>query len=131
MQLEDQPGLVKDFRIGPDGNHILLQKGFVFVPGVWQDDRYYLLDLNQQTVQPIPLPEDVINPAVTWSDQGSLQVIHQVMFMGGTHLSLIDIATIAATQIYPGRFFRPAPFWRAPAGLPAELDGKYDRVGTP
>lgn len=104
IQLEDQPGLVKDFAIGPDGNHILLQKGFVLVPGVWQDDRNYLLDLNQQTVQPIPLPEGAINPAVSWIDQGSLQVIHQVVFMGGTHLSLIDTATMAETQIIQGDF---------------------------
>jgi hypothetical protein len=103
-QLEDQPRLVKDFRIGPDGNQILLQKGFVFVPGVWQDDRYYLLDLDLQTVRPIPLPEDAINPAVTWFDQGSLQVIHHIGFMGGTHLSLIDTATMAATQIIQGDF---------------------------
>jgi hypothetical protein len=104
IQLEDQPGLVQDLWIGPDGNHVLLQKGFVFIPGVWQDDRYYLLELNQQTVRPIPLPEGVINPAVSWFDQGSLQVIHQAGFMGGTHLSLIDSATMAETQIFQGDF---------------------------
>jgi len=104
IQLEDQTGLVKDFSVGPDGNHILLQKGFVFVPGVWQDDRYYLLDLNQHTARPIPLPEGVINPAVSWFDQESLQVIHQVGFMGGTHLSLIDTATMADTKILQGDF---------------------------
>jgi hypothetical protein len=105
MQLEDQPGLVQDFWIGPDGNHVLLKKGFVFIPGVWQDDRYYLLDLNQHTVQPIPLPEGVINPAVSWFDQGSLQVIHHVGFMGGTQLSLIDTTTMVDTQIIQGDFF--------------------------
>jgi hypothetical protein len=104
MQLEDQPGMVKDFRIGPDGNHILLQKGFVFLPGAWQDDRYYLLDLNLQTARPIPLPEGAINPAVTWFDQRSLQVINQVVFIGGTDVSLIDIVTMAETQIIRGDF---------------------------
>jgi hypothetical protein len=104
IQLEDQPGLVKDFRIGAGGNQILLKKGFVFMPGEWRDDRYYLLDLNQQSIQPIPLPIGIINPAVTWFDQESLQIIHQVEFMGGKHLSLIDTATMAETQIIQGEF---------------------------
>ncbi|MBW6465802.1 MAG: hypothetical protein K0B06_04800 [Brevefilum sp.] len=103
-QLEDQPGLVKDFRTGPGGNQILLKKGFVFLPGEWRDDQYYLLDLNQQSIQPIPLPTGVINPAVTWFDQRSLQIIHQVEFIGGKHLSLIDTATMAETQIIQGEF---------------------------
>jgi hypothetical protein len=104
IQLEDQPGLIKDFRIGAGGNQILLKKGFVFIPGEWRDDRYYLLDLNQQSIQPIPLPIGVTNPGVTWFDQRSLQVIHQVEFMGGKHLSLIDTATMAETQIIQGEF---------------------------
>lgn len=104
LQLEDQPGFVEDYRIGPDGNHILLKKGLVFQPGAYRDKAYYLLNVADQTTQSIPLPEAVQNPSLTWFDANSLGLIHQAYMAGGAGYSLIDTHTMQTQQIIPSEF---------------------------
>jgi hypothetical protein len=104
LQLEDQPGFVEDYRVGPDGNHILLKKGFVFKPGAYRDKAYYLLNVANQTLQPIPLPEDIENPSLTWFNAESLGLIHHAFMAGGAGYSLIDTQTLQAKPIITGEF---------------------------
>ncbi len=42
-QLEYEDGIVEDFWVSPDNDHILLKKGFISDPPYWQDNSYYLL----------------------------------------------------------------------------------------
>lgn len=104
LQLEDQPGLVQDYRIGPDGNQILLKKGWVFRPGAYRDKHYYLINVKDQTTQQLLLPEDIQNPSVTWFSENTLGVVHQAYMSGGSGFSLIDIDTMQTTQIITGEF---------------------------
>jgi hypothetical protein len=104
LQLEGQPGLVEDYRPGPDGNLILVKKGWVFKPGAYRDKRYYLLNVAERSAQPLMLPEDVQNPSVTWFDQDTLGVTHHAYMSGGSGFSLIDIHTLQITPIIAGEF---------------------------
>jgi hypothetical protein len=105
IQLEDLPGLVENFSVGSDGNTILLKKGLVFMPGAYRDNHYYLLNVNDQTTLPLPLPEDVQNPSVTWFDQDTIGIIHQAYMSGGSGFSLMEINSRIPTQIITGEFF--------------------------
>lgn len=104
LQLEDQPGLVNDYRVGPDGKQILLQKGLVFMPGAYRDKQYYLINLEDQTTQHVPLPEDVQNPSVTWFAVDTLSAIHHAFMSGGSGFSRIDTKTMQASQVIAGEF---------------------------
>lgn len=104
LQLEDQPGFVEVYSVGPDGNRILLKKGFVFKPGAYRDKSYYLLNVADQTLQPISLPEDIQNPSLTWFNAESLGLIHHAYMAGGTGFSLIDAQTLQAKPIITGEF---------------------------
>jgi len=53
-QLEDMPGLVENYWIGPTGEMILLKKGYSFEPGDWEDDSYYIVETDTPTAHPIP-----------------------------------------------------------------------------
>ncbi len=104
LQLENEPGFVAEFRVGPDRNQILLKKAMVFQPGAFRDDSYYIINLEDQTTQAVQLPEDVQNPSVAWFSEHTLSVIHQTFMVGGTGYSLIDTRTMEASQIIPGEF---------------------------
>lgn len=103
-QLEEQPGLVHDYRVGPDGNQILLKKGLVFKPGAYRDKHYYLINVTEQSILPIPLPEDTQNLSVTWFDKNTVGVIHHAFMSGGEGFSLINTDTMQAKQIITGDF---------------------------
>lgn len=103
-QLENQPGLVHDFSVSPDGSQILMQKGLVFIPGADQGQRYYLIDVDGQTVQPIPLPEDAQNPSVSWFSHNTISIIHQSFVGEGSGFSLMDVHTFETTQIIANEF---------------------------
>jgi hypothetical protein len=104
LRLEDQPGLVNDFRVGPDGNLILLKKGLVFKPGAWGDNRYYLIDVNNQTTQPLPITEGDENHVIFWISEDTLGVIHQPFMSGGMGFSTINTATMDYSLIYEDIF---------------------------
>ena len=104
FQLEDEPGLVENFTVGPDGETILLKKGLVFTPGAYRDDQYYLIHIKDHTTQAVQLPEDVQNPSVTWFSENTISVIHHTFMIGGSDFSLIDTQTMETTQIIAGEF---------------------------
>ena len=102
--LEDQPALVEDFWIGPSREMILLKKGYMLDPGVWQDDRYYIVDSRTRQVVPISLPENTDNPHVFWFSPGQVGIIHQLAPVGGVDFSLLDVATMKTVQVVSGPF---------------------------
>ena len=104
LQLEDKPGLVENFMVGPDGETILLKKGFIFTPGAYRDDQYYLINIKDNTTQILQLPEDVQNPSVNWFSENTISVIHQASMIGGSGFSLIDTRTMEISQIITGDF---------------------------
>lgn len=104
LQLEDKPGFIEEFRIGPDGETILLKKGMVFQPDAYHDDQYYLININDLSIQSVQLPEDVQNPTVSWFSENSISVIHQAFMIGGSGFSLIDTHTMEISLIIPDEF---------------------------
>ncbi len=104
VQLEAMPGLVQSFWTGPNANLILLKKGFVFEPGVWQDDRYYLVDIAAQEAVLIPLPENADNPSVNWFDANHLSIVHNHQIDRSEDYSLINVDTLESTLIVKGNF---------------------------
>ena len=104
LQLEDQPSLVQDFSVGPDGNQVLLQKGLVFIPGTWQDKSYYLININEQTTRKISLPEGVQNPSLAWFSNDTISIIHQSFMGGGWGFSFMDVETLETKQIFANEF---------------------------
>ena len=103
-QLEAAPGLVQSISPGPSGEEILLKKGFLFDQTTWEDDRYYLINLAQKNVQPIPLPEGSDLPHVSWFDTENIGIIHQARLVGGIDFSLFNIETGELTQVVWGEF---------------------------
>ena len=103
-QLEAMPGLVEAYQIEPAGERILLKKSFLFEPGIWQDDQYFLLNPDRHTADFIPLPPDADNPAVFWFTHGQIGIIHQPQVQGGENFSIIDAETGVRTQIIQGHF---------------------------
>ena len=104
QQLEDQPGLVKSVHVNPTGEKILVIKNRVFEPKASHEDRFYIIDLFNHTTQPVPLPQDIDNPAVTWFSEDTLQIIHQMKLTGGWKFSFIDTTTMISTQVISGDF---------------------------
>ena len=92
-QLETLPGLVKGFWVGPSGEDVLIKKSFVFEPGIWQDDRYYTLNLISQETKPVTLPNDSQNPTVFWLTHELIGIIHQSQTVGGIGFSVVNILT--------------------------------------
>jgi hypothetical protein len=103
-QLEHMPAMVEDYWIGPASDYILLKKGFIFEPGVWQDDRYYLVNVKERSAQSLPLPLDVDHPTVYWVDSDLLGIIHKTQPVGGVGFSVINIKTMELTRILEGDF---------------------------
>lgn len=104
LRLEALPGLVEDYRVGSDGNLILLRKGLVFWPGAYRDSAYYLLNVEERSTQPVVLPAELQNPSVTWFSADTIGVIHQAFMAGGSGYSLINIDSMEASQIVTGEF---------------------------
>jgi hypothetical protein len=109
-QLENMPAMVEDFWIGPGGEYILLKKGFIFEPGVWQDDRYYLVDVKRRSAQPVPLPLDVDHPAVYWLDAEHLGINHEIQPLGGVGFSIFNLNLLERTRILEGAFSHASPY---------------------
>ena len=110
IQLEDSAGLIEAFWIGPNPELILVKKGYVFEPGVWKDDRYFLVDVSAGTTRPLPLPKDINNPAVFWITATKLGVIHQIQPMGGIGYSVIDVNEMEVTVLTSELFTQVVPF---------------------
>jgi len=103
-QLEDFPGIIEDFWLSPGGDQILVKKGIVSQPNIWQDDQYLIVDLSLATVKPLPLPQNISNPSVFWVSDDSIGVIHQLSFAGGEFFSIINIANMESILIVPTSF---------------------------
>ncbi len=103
-RLENAPGLVEDFWISPDGSKVLVMKAFAFEPALWQDRRYYIIDFQSQETTPVPLPNNVDRPNISWLNAYTLGVTHQTEPVGGIDFSVIDIETMALRQIVQGEF---------------------------
>jgi hypothetical protein len=108
--LEDQPGLVEMFWVGPTDEKILLKKGVVFEPGVWQDDRYTLVDVRRRQAEPILLTENADKPRVFWFSPTQIGIIHHPAPSGGTDFSLMDVTTMETVQVVSGPFIGVYPF---------------------
>jgi len=103
-QLEDKPGLVESAWVSPNGDYILLKKGFDIGPGIWQDDCYYLVTVSSRETRLISLPEDVDNPSLSWLTPQSIGIIHQTVITGGIHYSVIEIPSLETRKLVEGDF---------------------------
>ena len=103
-QLESEPGLIQTFTPGPTGENILINKGILFDQMIWEDDLYYVINVNDGTTQPINLPIDCDLPQVFWFDAEKIGIIHQAKLIGGINFSLFDIETGEMTQVFSGEF---------------------------
>jgi hypothetical protein len=103
-QLESEPGLVQSIRPAPSGDWILLKKGYHFDPNIWEDDRYFLIDVNESVSQPIPIPAGSDLPAVFWFDADHIAIIHQARLVGGFDFSIFNLQTGQTTQVFSGEF---------------------------
>jgi len=109
-KIERMPALVENYWVGPDGNLLLLKKGYVFDPRTWQDDRYYLLDLDAGTTTPLILPEDVDNPTISWFTAEWIGITHQIEPVGGYGFSLFDVTTMETIPVIQESFTGIYPF---------------------
>lgn len=98
-QLESAPALVEAFWISPDRQRILLKKGFLIEPGIWQDDQYYVINLEEDTVKTVPLPENSDYPSVFWFSSEQLGIFHQLAPVGGVGFSLVDADSMQTTPV--------------------------------
>jgi hypothetical protein len=103
-QLEDIPGLVEDFWLSPGGDQILIKKGIVHQPNIWQDDQYLIIDPSLDKVIFLPLPQNISNPSVFWHSNDDIGVVHQQSFAGNEFFSLIDLSNMETTLIIPTAF---------------------------
>ena len=104
MRIESMPALVKDFQVSPDDNLMLLKKGYIFDPVAWQDDRYYLIDIAQNTATPITLPENLSNPTLSWFTNNLIGITHHIDIVGGKGFSLLDVNTLETNLLVKGSF---------------------------
>lgn len=104
MRVESMPALVEDFQVSPDGNFVLVKKGYIFDPGTWQDDRYYLIDMAQNTATPLTLPENVSNPTLSWFTNNLIGITHHIDIVGGTDFSLLDVHSLETNLLIKGSF---------------------------
>jgi hypothetical protein len=100
--LETMPGLVENY--WRNGDWVLLKKSYDFEPGIWQDDRYYLVNLDTRDVKTIALPDDIDNPRISWLGGQSLGIIHQAEPIGGVGYSILDIEIMETQQVVDGSF---------------------------
>ncbi len=100
--LESLPGLVENY--WRYGDWILLKKGYDIEPGIWQDDRYTLVNLTTRDVKTIELPDSVDNPSLSWFDGQSVGIIHQIQPVGGVGYSILDVEIMETQQVIEGAF---------------------------
>jgi len=103
-QLEDQPALVQDYWISPGGDYILLKKGFMFESNIWQDDSYYLLNINAQSAEPLTLPQGSDHPSMSWLGTQFVGITHQTLPLGGVGFTVVNAFTMKSTQIIQRTF---------------------------
>jgi hypothetical protein len=103
-QLEDYPGLVQAVWAAPGGERVLIKKSYIFDTNIWQDDRFFVVDIEDQSVKPIPLPQDCKYPALSWLSPNDIGLIHQTQPQGGTGYSIINVNTMESTIILKGDF---------------------------
>ena len=104
IPLENESGFVQSVYPGPNENFILLKKSLIFDANVWEDDRYYLIDLTTEEVLPIPLPEDADNPSLGWFDEDHIRIIHKTDIDGSKNFSLLDIHTMESELVVTDLF---------------------------
>ena len=102
--LENESGFVQNVWVSPGGELLLVKKSLVFDANVWEDDRYYLVNLVVNDVQSIPLPENVDNPSLGWFDQDHIQIIHTTDIAGSTGFSLLNIQSMESTPLVHSQF---------------------------
>jgi hypothetical protein len=103
-QLEELPGLVEDYWVKNSTSQILLRKGYINQPNIWQDDRYYILDLINNTELEITLPENINSPSVYWLSDNQIGIIHQRTPFGGENFSIFNLDSMITTLVIPGQF---------------------------
>jgi hypothetical protein len=102
--LESEPGLVLDYWVGPDKNRILVEKGYLKEPGFSVDVHYYVLDVLEHKVEPVPLPDSSEKPILSWIDAGIIGITHQMQPVGGINYSIYDVNSGELTQLFKGSF---------------------------
>jgi len=98
-RLESAPALVEAFWVSPDRQRILLKKGFLIEPGIWQDDQYYVIDMGEHTFIAVTLPEAVDNPSVFWFSNELIGIIHQLAPVGGNGFSLLNVNNMQSRSV--------------------------------
>jgi hypothetical protein len=98
-QLEEKPGLVEAYWVSPDEEKILVKKGFIFEPNIWEDDQYFVVDIASRSAEPVPLPQDINHPSLSWLGSQFVGITHQTQPAGGVGFSLMDPTTMKSTQI--------------------------------
>lgn len=101
-KLEREPGILENFWVR--GEKILIKKGYVFEPGFWQDDAYFVIDRESGEMTAIPLPADVDRPAIGWLSDNSLKITHQTDPAGGIGFSILDLDTLAWEPVVESAF---------------------------
>jgi len=102
--LESTGGLVEDYWVSPDGEMILLKKGLINDPLHWEDDRYYLLGIEDKSITAIQLPAEADMPSIFWFSTDYIGIIHQPEYVGGNNFSLLDITTMESRLVVPDNF---------------------------
>jgi hypothetical protein len=103
-QLEERPGLVEDYWVRNGSQQILLKKGYANQPNLWQDDRYYILNLINNQVSEITLPGNIDSPSVYWYSDTQIGVIHQLTPFGSEDFSIVDLENMETTLVEAGPF---------------------------
>ena len=102
--LENESGFVQNVWVSPGGELLLVKKSLVFDANVWEDDRYYLVDMAANDARSISLPEDVDNPSLAWFDQDHIQIIHKTGIAGSTGFSILNIQSLESTLLVHSLF---------------------------
>lgn len=102
--LENEFGFVQSVWVGPGGEFLLLKKSLIFNANVWEDDQYFLVNMADNDVQSIPLPEDADNPSLGWFDQDHIQIIHKTGIAGSTGFSLLNLQSMESTLLVDSQF---------------------------
>ncbi|MEA3325877.1 MAG: hypothetical protein U9R53_00980 [Chloroflexota bacterium] len=102
--LETEGGILEDYWISPDDKRIVLKKGFLIDSLHWEDDHYYLLEMEEKSIVTIQIPDDADMPSIFWFSSEYIGIIHQVEFNGGINFSLLDITTMKSSLVTPESF---------------------------
>lgn len=103
-KLESQSGLVLNYWINPGGEKVLIKKGFIDEPLFWKGSSYFVLDIENQQVKTIELPEFNDNPSLFLLRNGAIGIIHQMLPVGGVDFSILDLENKELTQVIQENF---------------------------